>query len=303
MPTIETSDTFLMVRTANRREFREIELLLLSRAIPFTVEEARDVFFIPIHHEAFARAELRKYFRENRNWPPLPVSQKGLLFHFSPVHVVIVAALALFFWYLDRLPESEFWSERGMLAVERVLAGEWQRTVTALTLHVDTAHLVSNVLGLLVFVGGVHQFAGPGCSWLLVLLSGALGNYCNALFHGFGHAAVGASTAVFGAVGLAGAFGARRYLVQKTYRRQFFVPLVGALGLFAMLGTNPASDVMAHVFGLCCGVLIGLLTMPLLGGRVFSNPLIQVAAFLSVWLIVVLSWRVRLDLPLLADLI
>lgn len=295
MPNFETNDDFLIIRSANRTEFREVELLLLSRAIPFSVEGVGKGIFVPIRYESYAVAELRKFQQENRNWPPVLGPQKGLLFRFSAVHLVMVAALALFHWWLFKNPASEVWMDGGMLAVEKVLAGEWSRAVTALTLHVDGAHLLGNFFGLLVFVGGVHQFTGPGISWFLVLLSGAAGNLGTALFYQSAHNAVGASTAVFSAVGLIGAFGVRRYLVQKVFRRRFFVPLVGALGLFAMLGTHPSSDVMAHIFGLFSGALTGLLLLPLPEWRMTKNRWVQAAALMVTIVILWWCWRTQLS--------
>jgi rhomboid protease GluP len=147
---------------------------------------------------------------------------------------------------------------------------------------------------LLLFVGGVHQRVGSGVAWLLVVASGALGNYLTALFYQFGHHAVGASTAVFGAVGVMGALGVRRYLRQKTLGRGFLVPLIGALGLFAMLGTDPATDVIAHLCGLISGILLGLIAIPALDGRGLGSRLLQTAALTLTAAVIYFCWQVQL---------
>ena len=298
MPEYQSNESFFIIHAANRKESKDIELLLLSRSVPFSLESElfRQSFYIPLNYQSFVKSELGKFEKENRNWPPVMAIQQGLLFRFSLVHLLVTICLTLFHWRLGRIPQAEKWTESGMLVVEKVLSGEWARTVTALTLHADGAHLLSNLLGLLVFVGGVHQFTGTGLSWLLVLLAGALGNFGTSLFYQTAHHAVGASTAVFGAVGLMGAFGVKRYLSQKPFRKRFFIPLIGALGLFAMLGTNPSSDVMSHVFGLFSGIVIGLLLMPLLGSRGVKNPLIQGFALLLFSAVLVYAWRVQLGL-------
>ena len=299
MPLYQSNESFFIIRAANRKEFKDIELLLLARSVPFSMESEsfQQSFFVPLNYQSFVKSELEKFRKENRNWPPVIAIQKGLLFRFSLVHLGVVICLTLFHWRLDRIPNAGKWMENGMLAVEKVLAGEWYRTVTALTLHADGAHLLSNLCGLLVFVGGVHQFAGTGLSWLLVLVAGALGNFGTAVFFQTAHNAVGASTAVFGAVGLMGAFGVKRCLTQKPFRKRFFIPLIGALGLFAMLGTNPSSDVMSHIFGLLSGVVTGLLLIPVLGTRVVKNPLLQGIALLLFSAILISCWRVQLGLP------
>jgi membrane associated rhomboid family serine protease len=297
MPVIETDEAFLIIRATNRKEFKEIELLLLSRSVPFSVQGGSAIgnFYVPLEYESMAMDEIRTFRKENRNWPPVMTIQEGLLFRFSPVHFGMVIALTLFHWWLSRVPESRLWTEGGMLAVDKVLSGEWYRTVTALTLHADAAHLLSNLFGLLVFVGGVHQFTGAGLSWLLVLISGAVGNLGTALFYQSAHNSVGASTAVFAAVGLMGAFGVRRYLVHQQFRKRSFIPLIGALGLFAMLGTHPGSDVMAHVFGLISGGVIGLILTPLPGSRIVQNRLIQVVAWVVAMALILLCWQVQLQ--------
>ncbi len=298
MPEYQSNESFFIIHPANRKEFRDIELLLLSRSVPFSMESDlfQQSFYIPLNYQSFVQSELGKFLKENRNWPPVMAIQQGLTFRFSLVHLAVVICLTLFHWRLDRLPHAGKWTESGMLVVEKVLSGEWARTFTALTLHADGAHLLSNLLGLLVFVGGVHQFTGAGLSWLLVLLAGALGNFGTSVFYQTAHNAVGASTAVFGAVGLMGAFGVKRYLTQKPFRKRFFIPLVGALGLFAMLGTNPSSDVMSHVFGLFSGIVMGLALMPFLGSPGVKNPLIQGFALLLFSVVLVYSWQVQLEI-------
>lgn len=300
MPIFQANESFLIIRAANRKEFRDIELLLLSRSVPFSRESESSIrsFYVPLNYHSFVINEIEQFQKENRNWPPVIGLQKGLLFRFSLVHLGVVVCLTLFHWRMGRIPNAGLWMDSGMLVVEKVLAGEWYRTVTALTLHADGAHLLSNLLGLLVFVGGVHQFVGTGLSWLLVLIAGAIGNAGTAVFYQTAHNAVGASTAVFGAVGLMGAFGVKRYLTQKPFRKRFFIPLIGALGLFAMLGTNPNSDVMSHVFGLVSGITTGLLLTPLLGTRITKNPLLQGLALLLFSAVLVYCWRMQLKMPL-----
>ena len=102
------------------------------------------------------------------------------------------------------------WFERGSADADRILHGELWRTVTALTLHADLAHVLSNAIGITVFLGALSSIMGPGLSSALVLLAGAGGNLANALIHGSSHVSIGASTSVFGAVGMLGGLGLAR---------------------------------------------------------------------------------------------
>ncbi len=294
MAEFDTESDFFIVRSKNRKEFKEIELLFLSRSIPFTVQVdfLEKKFFIPLNYEDFAKNEIRKFQQENSNWPPLSYIKKQLHFGFSYLHLAVVLCLAFFHWRTTHISSYFNWLEYGRFSADRVLAGDWWRTITALTLHVDDPHLLSNFFGLLLFVSGVSRFSGVGISWLLVLLSGAFGNYLNALFYQTAHNSIGASTAVFAAVGIMGAFGMKQYYQEKQFNFRYFVPLIGALGLYAMLGTSPQTDVLAHFFGFLSGVGLGLLFLPLIGSKILENLVVQVVALSLFCFIIYFCWNV-----------
>ncbi len=142
----------------------------------------------------------------------------------------------------------------------RILAGQWWRTITALFLHADLSHVVGNALFGVYFITAVTRTYGDGFGLLLVLLSGALGNGFNALFHGDGHHSIGASTAVFGAIGLLVGSALLRRRQAGMRGAQFIVPLGAGLGLLAMLGVTGARvDLWAHAYGLLAGAILGLI--------------------------------------------
>ncbi|MCP4756409.1 MAG: rhomboid family intramembrane serine protease [Proteobacteria bacterium] len=288
----------LEIRTASKKEYRDLELLFLSRYIPFSIQEypMGKSFLIPPYYQEFVKKEIRMYRLENKDWPPpaRPAKERSNVFHFSLVDLGVVLGLAYFHWMTFRSSSRIDWLTHGKLSAEKVLSGEWCRTVTALTLHVDDPHFLSNFFGLILFVSGVNHFVGGGASWFLVLLSGALGNYLNALFYQTAHQAIGASTAVFGAVGIVGTLGVKRYFREKHSRTRFFVPVIGSLGIFAMLGTSLETDVMAHLFGFLSGLGIGLAIMPLIDAKPVKNPFTQFAFFVAFVGIVYYCWKVQL---------
>ncbi|MDH5561400.1 MAG: rhomboid family intramembrane serine protease, partial [Deltaproteobacteria bacterium] len=163
-----------------------------------------------------------------------------------------------------------------------------------LTLHLDDPHLLSNAFALMIFLSGVNYFAGPGISALLVLLSGGLGNYLNALFYQTDHLAVGASTAVFGAVGLMGVLSAKNRVSLQSLRNHFLVPVIAALGIFALLGTNPSTDVFAHLFGLISGIAVGLIFGRLTQTKSARRPDVQSLAMIAFCVVIWASWKVQL---------
>jgi rhomboid protease GluP len=71
-----------------------------------------------------------------------------------------------------------------------------------LSLHADPLHLMSNLASGVIFGIFVAQILGSGVAWLTILLAGALGNALNALVQSPEHTATGASTAIFGALGI-----------------------------------------------------------------------------------------------------
>ena len=289
-------EEYLRITSKNKKEFREIELLLLSQDILFwiTYDFKIPIFVVPIAYLDKTKNEIDHYFKENENWPPVIKKQGKSSFHFSLFHFLVVFCL-FYFHGQTRQNNPLYWLEKGRLSAEGVLNGEYYRLVTALTLHLDDAHLLGNLLGLLLFVSFLSQSTGWALSWFLVLLSGVVGNFLNALFYQSAHYSVGASTAVFAAVGLLSMQGAKHYYTVKYFRKKAFVPLVGALGILAMLGTNTESDVMAHVFGMISGMMIGLLMLPISSQPLPRSKIIQGCALGTMTALIWIAWQAALN--------
>jgi membrane associated rhomboid family serine protease len=156
-----------------------------------------------------------------------------------------------------RLRGFEHAMRSGEADAAAMLDGQPWRALTALTLHADLGHAASNAFFLAVFMGALMWETGVGVGLLLVLAAGGLGNMANALLRGPGHAGIGASTAVFGAVGrLAGRaarIGGRRAL----RRGKVWAPLVAGVALLALFGAGKGTDALAHVAGFAAGAGLG----------------------------------------------
>jgi membrane associated rhomboid family serine protease len=210
---------------------------------------------VPANCAERAHSSLASYSQENP--PRRPPDDRPPPFDLA-AGVGFAALIAMFFAATGpRSPDSPWFAE-GNADAWSILHGEIWRTVTALTLHADLGHLVGNALAGVLFIGAVCGQLGAGLGLALVLASGAAGNLANALFHEAGHRSVGASTAVFGAVGLLAALGLLRRHARGTRGRRVVAPLAAGLGLLAMLGTGENADLSAHLFGLGAGVLFGL---------------------------------------------
>ena len=170
----------------------------------------------------------------------------------------IGVGLLAFFFFADWTDGTVRWVARGGASAELILSGELWRTVTALTLHADLPHVGSNAVAMLFFLTAVCRSEGPGVGSVLVLGAGALGNLCNAWFYGFDHISVGASTAVFGALGVLGGTGVVRRRRIGLRGRRAWVPLAAGLAILGMLGTGgPRVDLWAHFWGLAAGGAVG----------------------------------------------
>jgi rhomboid protease GluP len=179
------------------------------------------------------------------------------------VGVAVGLLLIAFFAVTGPRANRSAWFARGSADAERIVNGQWWRTVTALTLHADGPHVLSNATASAVVVGAVTYELGPGVGLWLVLLAGIGGNALTALAHGMRHDSVGASTAMFGAIGILAA----TRLVSRERRpiaRKRWVTVAASLALLGLLGTSPEADLLAHLFGLLLGGALGLASALLL---------------------------------------
>ena len=192
-----------------------------------------------------AAAALAAYEEERRRAPSDVPGEHGAAWS-----GVVVAALLVAFYAVA----GPRWMVAGAAIAGRIRAGEVWRTVTALTLHADAPHVVSNAVACVVFLTAVARLLGPGVGGWLVLLAGAGGNALNALVQRPGHESVGASTAIFGAIGILGGLQFGR----KRGEHRAWLALGGSLALLAMLGTGKRVDLVAHLCGLVVGLVLGV---------------------------------------------
>jgi rhomboid protease GluP len=143
---------------------------------------------------------------------------------------------------------------------EAVFAGQWWRIVSAIFVHVDLYHLLSNLCFLLLFgtiAESVFQRAGYFALWFLAGIAGSMAQLValSPQYYGFGASGV--------AFGLVGALWAAYCLerVPSTISRRWTIVIL--LGFFIILGLLPDwlqahSFNAAHLGGLLAGMILGL---------------------------------------------
>lgn len=268
-----------VTRSPQRKPVQDHALVLQAVGIPSgTAHNGTDhVLVVRLEDAERARVELTRYDNENRGWPPretapIPIS--------AGVHAAIVYGGLLALAYVFEVQQSFGldWGNVGAAQAARIRAGEWWRSLTALTLHADLSHLAGNIVFGALFAVILAQSVGVGIAWWAFLVTGAVGNAINAYVQPPAHTSIGASTAVFGLLGVQAAYEwmRRRELRYQGWRR--WAPLVMGAALLAWLGTGGQSvdphdmpqalknldtavrriDILAHVFGFAVGVASGI---------------------------------------------
>ncbi len=241
-----------------------------------------------------ARFEIAAYRRENA---PLPTSDPALPPLRNGVDAALVCSVVLVFIHAaaTRHALGQDWVAIGDADAGLMRGGEWWRAMTALGLHADLGHLSSNlVLGVILGLF-LAQLVGSGIAWLAILIGGTIGNAVVAALAPADHASIGASTAVFAALGLLAALSWRRQaLLWRGLRR--WRPIAAAIMLLALLGVSGEHiDVGAHVAGLATGAIMGLGLyfarphLPMGRGPQFAFGVAALLLFTGSWLAALLS--------------
>lgn len=236
------------------RRAMDLSLVLDAENIPHELRQEADgerwVLVVEDADAARADQALAAFERENpRAEIPAEAAQPwtagvpaGLAF--------FLALLALHVWTGPDSPDSA-WFQRGSAVAAAILHGQWWRAVTALTLHADAGHAAGNAVlgGLLLAL--LARALGSGVASLVMLLSGVLGTLATAALLRHDFASIGASTAVFGALGA--------LAVLPQHRRKAWIPLAAAVALLGFLGTSKHADLAGHAAGFAAGLILGAL--------------------------------------------
>lgn len=287
--------TVEVYRSFRRRECEDRAFMLGAVGIGSAIA-LRDEHFILAVAEADARRALSQLDQyEAENLPPEAIPPAPSLHARAWMGSVGYAAWLMGVAYaisngLVRLDAVH----TGELDAARVQGGQWWRAWTALTLHSSGSHLAAN-LGAGIWFGYLAgRQLGVGVAWLLIVAGGGTANLLEGLFGPPWHRSVGASTAVFTALGLMSAYTWRERLRLPQRWVQRWGPLVAGVILLGWLGTaGKETDVMAHILGFGVGLLLGATAaLPVVSRRL--HDLRQWPAGLTAIAIMAAAWALAL---------
>lgn len=254
--------------------------VLASQRIPCRVEYQDGVPFLIVAEQDAPRVqqELALYEQNTAAWRKRhsDSQEDSLVFSWIPFWMSLLTfSLFLRFHQIVQQTPAD-WQRRGVWDASLIRAGEVWRCLTALTLHGDYAHLLGNLFWGSMLLTLAAGELGNGWALFLMLLAGAMGNALNALLlPQAGYQALGASTMVFGLLGILTGRTTLKIRSQQLAGRgilqqfRLWLPLLAGFALLSLTGTAPGSDLAGHFNGFICGILLGLLT-GLLPSRLFS---------------------------------
>lgn len=273
----------------------ERALVLTSLGIPHEIVQTGEHYTVVVHeeHAEKAKFEIWQYEEENRNvgktGPAIqPVYQDAI-----PGVVGYIIVVCLVAWLAGIGAWGFDWLGAGRIDGALIRHGEWWRGLTALTLHSGLKHLLSNIGFGALFGLLAGRVAGSGVAWLSILLASGVANIVNTILLDSSHRSIGASTAVFAALGLVSGFVWRGKLTAQDRWPYRIGPIVGGIALLAYTGTGDANtDIGAHLLGFVAGFASGILLIRV--ADKLQEQRVQSAAGFAAITILVLAWIIAL---------
>lgn len=203
------------------------------------------------------REQLERFDLESVGWPPRPRPEPPVdpnLGLFPPLLWALVV-VAVF----REQTLSSGWTEAGALDSRALFGqGEWWRPFTALWLHADAGHLVSNLVGGYFVLRGWFALTTVWRGWAALLGASVLANTLVAAMHYPNvYRSLGASTLVFAGLGLLTGRALRHPRLPGRWRA-LLVPFAAGLTMLGLFGAGGENiDVLAHGAGFVTGMLTG----------------------------------------------
>ena len=206
------------------------------------------------------REQLARFERESAYWPPRAPHEPPTADPHHGLFPPLLWGLAIVgvFRVQQLAPElTDLW----MLDAQAVWrSGELWRPFTALFLHADIGHLISNLVSGWFILRTWFCLEPLWSAWARLLGAATVANaLVAALALSGGHRSLGASTLVFAGLGLLTGRALRRQ-GQPARWRPLLIPAAAGFAVLGLYGAgNAQTDVLAHVVGFISGVITGSL--------------------------------------------
>jgi rhomboid protease GluP len=271
-----------LLRTAvDEREATRIVVLLAAMGIDATLEHDAsgrvDVFVAPAEHDAAARLLAEQAADDDAGHagerfagaartgddPSLGAPQGWLGRGTWAVVTLMAGCVAMFMIIQDGATAGSRsrMLELGAIDYARIRAGEYWRFLTAVFLHFDVPHLLSNLSVMLIVAPPLAHQVGALRFVLVFLVSGVGANVVSHLLSPIVGLKAGASGAIAGVLGALGGVALRPGRPTRFRSWQRLGALAAIYGL--LIGFGPGRDNLAHLAGLAIGLALGRFTAPL----------------------------------------
>ena len=163
-----------------------------------------------------------------------------------------------------------------------------------MTLHSGAPHLAGNLVFGTLFGLFAGRLVGSGVGWFAIVVCAAFGNLLNTMLLESTHRSIGASTAVFAALGLVAGFVWRAKLMSQERWSYRLGPIVGGLALLMYTGTGDANtDVGAHLMGFVSGFVGGVVLTRFIDS--LSSTRLQFIAGAAALGLLIVAWTAALN--------
>lgn len=290
-----TVDWRVVFESRNRAQCTDRALVLAAAEIPHQlIDDAGGcALLVPAEFSGRAVEELHLYDEEN---PPVVARKPRAVPELDALpgiaaYVIIICLVAGFDGFAFF---GENWRAAGRVDGELIRDGQWWRLFTALTLHSGMPHLAGNLVFGAFFGLLAGRLLGSGVAWATILITAACGNLLNTMLLESTHRSIGASTAVFAALGLVAGFVWRAKLMSQERWPYRLGPIVGGLALLMYTGTGDANtDIGAHLMGFVCGFAGGVVLVRYIGS--FASHRLQVVSGIAALILLLLAWTAGLQ--------
>lgn len=239
------------------KQIRDESLVLLSQGITHRLERSPEgpfQIFVDPDDQKRAKFQIRLYHRENpprEENAPLPIKAS-----LQPLWVLLVPAAVTLLQFSGYVPGLE---SEGISNAEKILHGEWWRTITALTLHGDERHLGGNLVTGYIVLSMMSYRISLAKLVPFIAIASAVANFAVAATVQTDFRSLGFSTFVFAAIGCLAVMEFRLMPRESHGLLRRFAPLCGAASLAVFLGLGEHADILAHFYGFLIGLLCGFI--------------------------------------------